>query len=140
METDPSVSTLIKHLNECMKELQRKKVDPHIRGELFVLKCIEMHSGSVIPSEISNLTDMSTARVAAVLGNLEKKELITREPDRTDRRKTLVALTDKGRALCARQFEHLAADVERLLRELGEPDATDFLRIIGRIPAILKNF
>ena len=53
----------------------------------FVLTYISKHGGSVIPSEISNEMGISTARIAAALGSLESKGLITRRIDERDRRR-----------------------------------------------------
>ena len=50
--------------------------------------------------ELSSRLSMTTSRVAAVLGILEKKGLLERENDAVDRRRVLVSLTQAGEALC----------------------------------------
>jgi DNA-binding MarR family transcriptional regulator len=92
-----------------------------------------MHGGRAIPSEISKEMGISTARIAAALGSLESKGLITRRIDERDRRRILVELTDAGRA---QQNEHenmIMGMLERMLRNLGETDSLEFLRILKRI-------
>ena len=43
------------------------------------------------------LLELSTARIAAMLNNLERKGAITRARDKADRRRVVVRLTAQGR-------------------------------------------
>jgi DNA-binding MarR family transcriptional regulator len=58
----------------------------HVKGEGFVLHCLMHHSGMALPSEISSEMDVSSARVAAILNQLEQKKYVRREIDAADRR------------------------------------------------------
>jgi len=63
--------------------------------------------------ELSNIAVKDKAAITRLLNVLEKKNIVLRIPDRTDKRSNLVYLTNK-----AKQFqEELMALVEEMLRE-----------------------
>lgn len=120
-------------LHRMRKRKSDKQINESLRGEQFVLSYVSHHSGSVIPSEISSEMGISTARIAATLGTLESKGLITRRIDESDRRRILVELTEQGRAKELAHTKTVMGVLVRMLEHLGESDATEFLRILKRI-------
>ena len=128
----------------CMKKSEHtqafKAFDVEMSGEAFILYYIEHTDGTVTPSQIGAAMNVTSARIAAALNALESKGLITREIDKTDRRKILVVLTTKGSTAAnerKRLFLQKAADILRLL---GEEDANHFVRIIKKLTAIPQLF
>ena len=116
----------------------QKKIDDTMRGEAFVLTYISKKDASVLPGEISAEMDISTARIAAVLNSLENKGFITRRIDRDDRRKILVDVTPSGREQ-AESYDGKALDgAVRMLEALGEHDAREFVRILGKLAALFN--
>jgi DNA-binding MarR family transcriptional regulator len=116
-----------------LKRKHQRTITDSMHGAQFLLTFVSKHGGSVIPSEISNEMGISTARVAAALGTLESKGLITRRIDESDRRRILVELTDAG---CAQEKEHskmITDALVRMLENLGEADAVEFLRILKKL-------
>jgi len=116
-----------KHLNEAMQ------------GEAFVLRYIMMQSGDVIPSEISGEMGVSSARIATALNSLENKGLITRQIDLSDRRKIIVGITPEGKALAERQRQAVITGASKMLTLLGEQDAKEYIRIMGRLAEIMAT-
>lgn len=111
----------------------QKMMDETMRGEAFLIMYISIRGGDVLPSEISNKMNITSARVAAALSSLESKGLVTRAMDPSDRRKVLVSLTPAGEEM-AKSYEQKAFDhAKRMLEKLGEEDAVQFVRILGRI-------
>ncbi len=114
-------------------------VQPHedvteaMRGEMVVLLFIAQHGKPARPSEISSAIKRTTARVAATLNSLERKGLVTREIDTSDRRQILVTLTQAGEAEVTRQREEVLRMVTKTLERLGENDARELVRIILRL-------
>ncbi len=121
------------------KSRPQRRINEGMRGENFVMHYIIFHDGPVQPSEISNFMNISTARAAAALNNLERKGLITRRIDLNDRRRILVELTEQGRDFAKGQQEHMLSHAMQLLERLGEPDATEAVRILGRVTEIMAD-
>ncbi|BAE85602.1 MarR family winged helix-turn-helix transcriptional regulator [Desulfitobacterium hafniense] len=117
-----------------------KQINESMQGELFVLQYIALHEGDVLPSEISNKMGISSARVAATLNSLEKKGLITRRIDTSDRRRILVELTLNGKEEAEKHFQMILKNVAEMLSALGERDAKEYVRIIGRLSEITSKY
>lgn len=115
------------------KQSQQKKIDESMQGEAFAILYVLRQGGSVLPSEISTVMNITSARVAAVLNSLEDKGLITREIDSSDRRKILINLTEEGKALAEKRYQMAVNSTVRLLKILGEDDARELVRITGRL-------
>lgn len=111
----------------------QKKVDETMQGETFALLYILKQGGIVLPSEISNEMSVSSARVAAILNNLENKGYITRQIDKSDRRKILVELTRKGVRRAEKQNQMVISITARMLELLGQHDAKELVRIMGKL-------
>lgn len=122
---------------------QRKREMPHdaisaaVRGEMAVLRLLAEEDRALSAGEISRLLRMTTSRVAAVLGALDKKALIVRDTDAQDRRRVQVTLTQAGRTICARKQQTALKHMRYALSQLGEQDAKDFVRLMKRMNDIL---
>jgi MarR family transcriptional regulator, organic hydroperoxide resistance regulator len=121
------------------KTRPQRSLNEEMRGEGFVMQFIVQHEGAVLPSEISNFMDISTARMAAALGNLERKGLVTRRIDPSDRRRILVDLTDAGKSFAHEKQELMLRHTTQLLERLGERDAEDLLRLLDRVEEIMTD-
>jgi DNA-binding MarR family transcriptional regulator len=120
-------------LHKMRKQKSEKRINASLHGEQFVLSYVSHAEGSVIPSDISTEMGISTARVATALGSLESKGLITRRIDESDRRRILVELTEAGREKEAEHAKGITCVLVRMLENLGETDAIEFLRILKKI-------
>ncbi|PKM39268.1 MAG: MarR family transcriptional regulator [Firmicutes bacterium HGW-Firmicutes-9] len=120
-------------LHKMRKRKSDKQINESMRGEQFVLSYISNQDGGVIPSDISAVMGISTARITAALNSLESKGLITRRIDESDRRKILVELTDEGRTKEAAHAKGIMRVLVRMLENLGEADAIEFLRILKKV-------
>ena len=111
----------------------QQKINESMHGEAFTLHHIAINKDHIIPSEISDATGISGARIAAMLNSLENKGFITRQIDRTDRRRILVTLTDKGKEQEEAHRQALIETIEKMLRSLGEHDAKEYVRILRKL-------
>lgn len=98
-------------------------------GELFVLYHLLTHDGQASPKELSREMMVSTARVAALLNNMESKSLVRRFPDPADSRKVIVALTEEGRELVERGRARVLSMLSRVLESIGPEDTLELIRI-----------
>lgn len=111
----------------------QKQIGKSARGECFVLRCLARSTVPLLPSDLSEQIHASTARIAVVLNRLEKKGYVSRAIDATDRRRILVTMTEEGREYVETVRAQLCENMKRLLEELGEQDAREYLRITKRI-------
>ena len=110
-----------------------KEITEAMHGESFVMRYLAHQNDCVLPSEISKVMGISSARIAAALNSLEKKGMITRQIDPEDRRRILITLTSEGRALGIEQQQEILEKFAKMLSQLGEHDAKEYVRIAGRL-------
>ena len=118
---------------------QSRTISHSMKGEAFMLLYLLQKGEGATPGELGRALKSSTARVAAALNSLERKNQVTRKTDQKDRRKVLVELTEEGRKKaeeCRRIPEHM---LTRLMESLGEEDAKNMLHIMKRINEIMPQ-
>ena len=106
------------------------------RGEALVLQYLSSNNNQGYPKDISRALMLTTARIAAILKNLEKHNLITRTPDVLDNRQIVVRLTEEGVASISARKEKLVQATANMLEALGEEDAKAYVRILGKLVSI----
>lgn len=117
----------------------QQKINESMHGEAFALHHIAKSGEKIIPSEISEAMGISGARIAATLNSLEGKGYITRQIDPSDRRRILVTLTNRGRE---QEYEHrrqLTETIEKMLRQLGEKDAQEYIRLTCKMAELAQG-
>jgi DNA-binding MarR family transcriptional regulator len=75
-------------------------------------------------------------RLIPVLDDLQRRDLITREPDPADRRVRLLGLTPAGRKLHAAVRADIRAAEEALLAEVAEGDRAGFLAALQALDQV----
>lgn len=83
------------------------------------------------PSDICKSLGVDGGAVTRMLDRLEKKELITRSPDPSDRRSLLIAVTDKGREVIDRAMP-LAVNAQQELVSALTDDEIQQLKVTLR--------
>lgn len=135
---DALAKELFAHIHAMQKSKHKRHLgEDGMHGEHFVLYFLSTKTKEVLPSEISEEMNVSTARIATALNGLQDKGFITRDINARDRRQILVQLTPSGRAMAAELAQKHLGHFSKMLEALGEPDATEYVRITGRIAEIL---
>ena len=122
---------LVRLLDEHPREARDNRFSSTLCGEMAVMRLLHNSRQKMTAGELSSRLDMTTSRIAAVLGSLEKKGLLKRENDEIDRRRVLVSLTQAGDALCEKRRQHFMKKIEMMLNMMGA-DAPDFVRLLRR--------
>lgn len=104
-----------------------------IHGEIGVLNYLSVHNNHAYPKDLSNALSVSTARIASILNQLERRRLVTRTRDPLDNRQVIVQLTEQGQQLIALQRSHMLEEMKQCLEFLGPEDAQNFVRILKRL-------
>lgn len=137
MDYTPLAREYLEHLADVNKTAamarQLRRAGDVMCGELFVMLLMRRCGGSVYPGHISREAQISTARVAALLNSLEKKGFISRSPSENDRRMSVVSLTEDGRAYADEKSVEIIGRHAAALRSLGERDAKELVRLLGRL-------
>jgi DNA-binding MarR family transcriptional regulator len=122
------------HRSEMLEDFHRFS-----KGEMFLLHYLCAHPKPVVPGYLSEVMGISTARIATILNSLEAKGLIERRIDTNDRRKILVTITDAGRKQITEKHERMYKMFAAALREMGEDDAKEFVRLVTRFIHVTKQ-
>lgn len=102
------------------------------RGEPMVIKFLWLSDRAVSPKEIACKLGLSTARIAAILGNLEKKGEIRRDISPEDRRRISVYLTEKGKKEAQQNFQRGQQKMVAVFDCMGKEEAEQFIRSVEK--------
>ncbi|MCM1514792.1 MAG: transcriptional regulator [Anaeroplasma bactoclasticum] len=107
------------------------------QGEKGILQTLYVYEQTkekeLTPSELSRIQQLSSGRIATTLKTLEKKQLIERNIDRIDKRRSIIQLTEKGREMAEKIIKITVQKFENIVEKLGEQDALEFIRILKRL-------
>lgn len=91
--------------------------------------------GGVRSSVLAEHLRIAPRSATEVVDALEAKGLVERSPDPTDRRATLVSLTERGRALAEDVRRARGAESARLFDRLTATDRRDLARVLRKLAA-----
>ncbi len=109
------------------------------RGCVGLLGVLSEEGGCASPSLFAHRLGLSPARVSNILTALEREGLVERGPSDGDRRRVEVRLTDKGRATDERMKGMFVRHTAQVLAAIGEDDARELVRIMGRVVSVLEG-
>ena len=135
MNNSSFIEKVFQEFNEIMACDQKniiENINRTNKGELFVLNYLALQNTEVLPSELSAALQVTTGRISAVLGTLEKKGYIIREIDKSNRRNILVTITEEGRERVEEEIKEVKEDFAKIFLEMGETDTLELLRLIKR--------
>ena len=141
MEFQNYANELIEYLiiGEQRGRLIQYNISEIAKGEIAVLMYLLKEKDGANAYEISRRFDINTSRVAAILNSLCRKEYVKRMSDADDKRKIHVYTTPKGQSFCLQRYNDVLSHVTRMLSELGEKDAKEYVRIMKKITDIFKE-
>lgn len=104
-----------------------QSVQEPLKGENFLLDYLSAQNGCSTPGALREVLGVSAPRTAAML---------RRCADSHDRRRVVVQLTELGRRTAEQMHAALCAHVQHVLKQLGEQDSRELIRLLGRITKI----
>ena len=114
---------LAKTLREAIQRLNRRVRQARPVGDLTFSQLSALTSlqlaGALTPRELADVERVQPPTMTKIVGKLEERGLVARTRSETDRRRSVVTLTDKGREA----LEEADALGRRLVGEL-DPEAT----------------
>lgn len=110
------------------------------KGELGVLRYLEKVKEEISSGELSNILNVSTARVASILNSLENKKLISRKCDLIDKRKILINITDEGVLLTQKMRNEVSKRIEYLISKIGLDNFEEYLDLTIKVSEVINNY
>ncbi len=123
------VARALRHVSRAA--LQPWEVSPSHSRALRMLD----HHGTMRLSELSEHLRIAPRSTTEVVDALEERGLVERRPDPTDRRATLVAVTDAGKATGEAIRAASMAESERLFADLTSEERTQLMAILRKLRA-----
>ncbi len=109
------------------------------KGEKGVLGFLLFYGVAITSGNLSKELDVSTARIAFILNSLENKELIKRDIDKDDKRKTWISLTKKGNDVVRQEREKIIKIIILIIKEVGQDKFYEHIELIKQIKNIIKR-
>jgi MarR family 2-MHQ and catechol resistance regulon transcriptional repressor len=101
-------------------------------SDFAVLEAL-LHKGPLPVNVIGRKVLLTSGSITTAIDRLEKKGLVERRDDATDRRARIVHLTREGRKLIRKAFADHAADMERLAAVLNAGERATLIRLLKKI-------
>ena len=95
--------------------------------------------GSQIMSSISDELGVTRRNVTALVDALEEEGLVRRKPHPTDRRATIIEMTDRGELKMDRIYDEHRLAVGGLFTSLNEEDRRELTRMLGVLREALRR-
>lgn len=112
------------------------EVQNRSRGEAMVLQLVSLHPEGITPGQLREQMDVSSARIAAILGALEAKGMLERRVDKEDRRRIQVVLTPQGSRRAGEDHACVLEHTERCLEVLEDEEIACCLRVLHKLEAL----
>lgn len=103
----------------------------------FSLMFVLRHRGPVGQNELGRLVSLDRSTTALVVRGLRARELVDISSDASDRRKTIVSLTNKGRLLLSRAEKLSTKASDKLLSAFDPHQASAFLSLLETLTSSL---
>ena len=101
-------------------------------SDFAVLEAL-LHKGPLPVNTVGAKVALTSGSSTAAIDRLEKRGLVRRAPDATDRRTRIVHLTDKGRTLIEPAFRKHAADMEAVTASLSGAEKSILLDLLKKL-------
>lgn len=106
------------------------------QGESGVLLYLLNANSNVSQSELSEKLGVTMPRIVAVINTLQKKELIEKNVDSTDKRKSIISITNKGKDNIIKKKKDAIKFIENVIKELDEQEIEQYIAISKKIEQI----
>lgn len=94
---------------------------------------------NIMPTTLGKCLDLQKGSLTSMIDALEREGLVCRKGDPTDRRKTLISLTENGKDYREWFMEEIEKNVSEILAKLDEEDILAYQESLKTMLAILKK-
>lgn len=140
MDKNEQVFNIIKKLKENKPAKAFKKMSNDLdSGVRFVLLYLSESKGGVYASSISEVMNISRARVGILLVKMESRGYITKILSEKDARIEVINLTDKGKQRCIEIINEIKKYISTIIDNIGYEEFCNFLDTACKIKNILEE-
>lgn len=129
----PSVALRSVHnvINRYLKVTQPDMIDGLSSGNVDIIVYLDHHKGEdVFPQDIEQRFGITRSTSCRVLGLMERKGLVAREPVPHDARMKRIVLTEQSRTIATMLRENAESMERVLLRGLDDDDIRGFMHVL----------
>ena len=130
---EAAAEVLMELMAQFMRTDLNRNLHATLHGEYLALLLLNSVDTWLLPSDLSAGLNVSSARITKLLDTLERKQIILRQPDPDDRRKTRVCLTPAGRSQADLILNEIRSNAVFTLSHLSPQDVENFLHILRQI-------
>ena len=139
MNIEEMAEVIFKQLKPTSSNSLTEVLNEFSRGEIGMLSYLAFDKNEVLAGELSEKLSVSTARTASILNSLENKEYIIRREDNLDKRKTVVAITEKGSKIVADTKKEVINKIVKVINEIGYDEIKKYIEITLKIRNVLDK-
>ncbi len=112
---------------------KRERVCSPLAHREIILVILHQRETCMKQQEIADEIYVSKSTLSEMIDRLSRDGYLERADDPSDRRNTIVALTERGRQRAEAAMEEHAREVEFLFRPLSEPEKAELLRLLEKL-------
>lgn len=114
-------------------------IEEGVKGMLPVLKILYDSKNEITPTDIGEKLNITSARTARVLNQLQEKGYINRIKSKMDKRKTIVVLTEEGKSTALKHRSMFISYMDVMLKDITAEEKECFLNILNKMVNNLKG-
>ena len=138
MATQAQIEAMLHKLEQFQPAAFFKRMDETQAGIGAVLRLLDESNETITAGKISDILNISTARVAVLIKKMVARGLITKEHDESDARVTIVKLTPLGKHLIFEMRQDLQQQMGRIIDQIGEKRLLEFIDTFHEIRKIVS--
>ena len=96
-------------------------------------------NGKISPTVLGKCMDMEKGSITSLMDSLENMNLVYRENDLDDKRKTWIQLTEEGKSYFLKQEDNFSKQLEKTLNPLTEEEIMEFSHSLGTLVKIMEK-
>jgi len=120
------------------RTIEQEKINLSIE-QFGLLNAINMNEGDVIQKDMAYIMGKDKSAIMRMIDSLEKKELIRRAVDKSDRRKNFLMVTKNGERVVRQQQELQSELIKELQEGLTISDMNAFYKVVNHMISNAKK-
>lgn len=104
-----------------------------LNSEVDVLASLYTHGKTLSPTQLYDMTILSSGGMTKILKRLQERGLISREEDPTDKRCMLVTLTQSGEELIIKSLNDLSKECSKYFEIFSQDEIKTFSTLLKKV-------